>query len=180
MEQWGATVARSVILKGFLWFLLPPSYKDLQAAARHGPVIILIASQYSCSTIIVPTSGKPRHVPLPSVTLADLKDRFASAIWHPSVMGTKGTCLEDLYICSYTPTLSALVRSRPMMKKRVPPSFMAIRQTQPVSGKGKALLAVDSEIKLVRQLVPVMTNRTTISGDAVTPAGALQASQENT
>jgi hypothetical protein len=40
--------------------------------------------------------------------------------------GPKEPCLEDLYICSYTPTLSALVRSRQMMNKHVPPSFVAI------------------------------------------------------
>jgi CHAT domain-containing protein len=41
-------------------------------------------------------------------------------------------------------------------------------------------LAVDSEIELVRKLVPATVNRTTISGDAATRAGALQALQENT
>ncbi|KAG1780808.1 CHAT domain-containing protein [Suillus placidus] len=83
-------------------------------------------------------------------------------------------------ICSYTPTLSALIRSRQMMKKRVPPSFVAIGQGQPGARKSKALLAVDSEIELVRKLVPATTNRTTIFGDAATRAGALQALQENT
>jgi hypothetical protein len=49
---------------------------------------ILIASQYSCSAIVVPTSGQPHHVPL-SVTLADLtilKDRFTRAIRQASRM----------------------------------------------------------------------------------------------
>ncbi|KAG2116411.1 uncharacterized protein F5147DRAFT_758076 [Suillus discolor] len=65
---------------------------DLQVAARQGPVIILIASQYSCSAIIVPTSGDPHHVPLLSVTLADLtnlKDHVARAIRHTSTLGPK-------------------------------------------------------------------------------------------
>ncbi|KAG1901206.1 CHAT domain-containing protein [Suillus fuscotomentosus] len=43
----------------------PPLYEDLQAAARQGPAIILNASKYSCSAIIVPTSGDP-----PSCSLA--------------------------------------------------------------------------------------------------------------
>ncbi|KAG1882814.1 CHAT domain-containing protein [Suillus subluteus] len=246
-EQWGAVVADIRNLKGFLRFLLPPSYKELRAAARHGPVIILVASQYSCSAIIVPTSRELHHVPLPSITLTDLKnlkDRFARAIRHASIMGpkvprndlivllrtvwdnimlpivnvlqhdlklklqsriwlcptaaftsiplhaahpfqtnadrSKEPCLEDLYICSYTPTLSALARSRQMMKQRVPPSFVAIGQGQPGAGKSKELLAVDSEIELVRKLVPATTIRTTISGDAATRAGALQALEENT
>jgi tetratricopeptide (TPR) repeat protein len=179
VEQWEAAVAEIRKLQSFSRFLLPPSYEDLQVAARHGPVIILIASQYSCSAIIVPTSGEPHHVPLPSITLADLmilKDRFTRALRHASRMNpaetrtdlivllrivweeimlpivnalenvlklkrrsriwlcptaaftsiplhaanpfltkadhSKEPCLEDLYVCSYTPTLSALVRSR--------------------------------------------------------------------
>ncbi|KAG1775501.1 CHAT domain-containing protein [Suillus placidus] len=247
-RQWEAAVAEIRNLRAFSRFLLPPSYEDLQAAARQGPVIILIASEYSRSAIIVPTSGHPHHVPLPSVTFADLKtlkDRFTRAIQHASRMDPaelrtdlivllrtvwdaimlpivnvlehvlklkhrsriwlcptagftsiplhaanpfqtkadrsgKEPCLEDLYICSYTPTLSALVRSRQLMKKRVPPSFVAIGQGQPGAGKGKALLAVDSELKLVHKLVPATANRTTISGDAATRAGALQGLEENT
>ncbi|KAG2094853.1 CHAT domain-containing protein [Suillus discolor] len=245
-RQWEAAVAEIRDLPAFSRFLLPPLYADLQAAARQGPVIILIASQYSCSAIIVPTSGDPHHVPLPSVTLADLtnlKDRIARAIRHASTLapkvprndlivllrtvwdeimlpivnvlrhnlklkycriwlcptaaftsiplhaahpfrtdpdGSREKCLEDLYICSYTPTLSALVRSRQMMKKRVTPSFATIGQGQPGAGKGKALLAVDSELELVHKLVPATAKRTTISGDAATRAGALEALQENT
>ncbi|KAG1775486.1 CHAT domain-containing protein [Suillus placidus] len=246
-RQWEAAVAEIRDLRAFSRFLLPPMYEDLQAAAHQGPVIILIASQYSCSAIIVPTSGDPHHVPLPSIALADLKtlkDRFTRAIRHASRMNpaesrtdlivllrtvwdkimlpivkvlehvlklkrfsriwlcptaaftsiplhaahpfqtkadrSKEPCLEDLYICSYTPTLSALVRSRQSMKKRVPPSFVAIGQGQPGAGKGKALLAVHSELELVHKLVPAMANCTTISGDAATRAGALQALEENT
>ncbi|KIK45370.1 hypothetical protein CY34DRAFT_801730 [Suillus luteus UH-Slu-Lm8-n1] len=246
-RQWESAVAEIRNIKDFSRFLLPPAYEDLQAAARHGPVIILVASQYSCDAIIVPTSGEPHHVPLPSIALADLtilKDRFTRAIRHASRMNpkemrtdlivllrivwdeimlpivnvlenvlkvrrhsriwlcptaaftsiplhaahpfltkpdrSKEPCLEDLYVCSYTPTLSALVRSRQMMKKRVTPSFVTIGQGQPGTGKGKALLAVDSELELVRKLVPATASHTTISGDAATRAGALKALESNT
>ncbi|KAG2040834.1 CHAT domain-containing protein [Suillus americanus] len=246
-RHWEAAVAEIRNIRVYSRFLLPPSYEDLKASARRGPIIILIASQYSCSAIIVPTSGDPHHVPLPSVTLTDLtnlKDRFARAIRQASRMNpaesrtdlivlsriiwdeimlpivnvlehvlklkhrsriwlcptaaftsiplhaanpfqtkadrSKEPCLEDLYICSYTPTLSALFRSRQLMKKRVPPSFVAIGQGQPGIGKGKALLAVDSELELVHKLVPATANRTTISGDAATRTGALDALQQNT
>ncbi|KAG2108781.1 CHAT domain-containing protein [Suillus cothurnatus] len=226
VRQWEAVVAEIQDLRAFSRFLLPPSYEDLQAAARYGPVIILITSQYSCSAIIVLTSGDPLNVPLPSLSLTELnnlKDRFARAIQHASVMGpkvprndlivllwtvwdeimlpivkvlknvfklnhhsriwlcptaaftfiplhaahpfqtkadgSKESCLEDLYICSYTPTLSALVRSRQMMKKRVTPSFATVGQGQPGAGKGKALLAVDSELELIYKLVPATAKR---------------------
>ncbi|KAG2347519.1 hypothetical protein BDR05DRAFT_958246 [Suillus weaverae] len=231
MERWEAAVAEIRNLQAFSRFLLPPLYADLQAAARHG-------RQYSCSAIIVPTSGEPHHVPLPSIALADLrtlKDRFTRAIRHatdlivllrivwdeimlpivnvlenvlklkrrsriwlcPTAAFTsiplhaahpfqtradrsKEPCLEDLYICSYTPTLSALIRSRQMMKRCVTSSFVAIGQGQPGAGKGKALSAVDSELELVHKLVPVTATHTTISGDAATRAGALEALEGNT
>ncbi|KAG2145206.1 CHAT domain-containing protein [Suillus clintonianus] len=246
-RQWEAAVAEIRDIQGFSRFLLPPSYTELQAAARHGPVIILIASQYSCNAIIVPASGEPHHIPLSSITLADLDDlkgRFTRAIQQASHMGLtesrtdlivllrivwdeimvhivnvlehvlklqrgsriwlcptaaftsiplhaahpfqmkadrsgKQPCLEDLYICSYTPTLSALIRSRHMMKNRVPPSFVAIGQGQPRAGKGKALLAVDSELELVHKLVPATANRSTLSGHGATRAGALDALEQN-
>jgi hypothetical protein len=237
-------------LQGVSRFLLPRIYEDLQTAACQGPVIILIVSQHSCSTIIVPTSGELRHVPLPSVALADLnnlKDRLTKkrgAIRYASIMGpkvprndlivllrtvwdtitlpvanvlqhdlklkfhsriwlcptaaftsiplhaahpfqtkadrSKEPCLEDLYVCSYTPTLSALVRSRQMMKKRVTPSFVIIGQGQSGAGKGKAFLAVERELELVHKFVPATANRTTVSGDATTRAGALEALEGNT
>jgi len=66
------------------------------------------------------------------------------------------------------------------MKKHVTLSFVTIGQGQPGAGKGKELLAVDSELELVHKLVPVIGNHTTISGDAATRAGALEALQQNT
>ncbi|KAG2134515.1 CHAT domain-containing protein [Suillus clintonianus] len=67
-----------------------------------------------------------------------------------------------------------------MMKNCVPPSFVAVGQGQPGGGKGKALLAVDSELDLVHKLVPATVNRSTISGDAATRAGALEALEQIT
>ncbi|KAG1902072.1 uncharacterized protein F5891DRAFT_1172155 [Suillus fuscotomentosus] len=238
-EQWGAAVADIRNIPGFSRFLLPPSFTELQAAARHGPVIILVASQYSCSAIIVPTSGEPHHVLFPRITLVHLerlKSDFAreirlasfmrpeetrkelqvllrivwdeimlpivivlqrdlrvtsrSRIWlcptatftsiplhaaHPFRTKADGRgrelCLENVYICSYTPTLSALIRSRQTMKTRVTtPSFAAIGQSVPGAGQGGALLTIDSELELVRKLVPTTAKTTTLSGDDATRA----------
>ncbi|KAG1730513.1 CHAT domain-containing protein [Suillus paluster] len=88
--RWEATAGEIRNLQGFSRFLLPPSYEELQVAARHGPVIILNASKYSCDALIVPTSGQPYHVPFPSVTLTDLemlKKDFAREIRHAGLMG---------------------------------------------------------------------------------------------
>ncbi|KAG2364428.1 CHAT domain-containing protein [Suillus spraguei] len=247
-EQWDAVVAEIRSLQGFSRFMLPPSYSQLQAAARNGPVIILVASQYSCSAIIVPTSGEPRHVSLPRMNLTHLevlKKDFAREIRHASCMPpeetrkelqgllrtvwdeimlpivivlqrdlrvgcrsriwlcptatftsiplhaahpfrmkadgvTRELCLEDVYICSYTPTLLALIRSRQMMKTRVTSSFAAIGQSEPDAGQGEALKAIDSELELVRKIVPATANPITLSGDEATRAGALDALQRNT
>ncbi|KAG1728417.1 CHAT domain-containing protein [Suillus lakei] len=65
------------------------------------------------------------------------------------------------------------------MKKRVTSSFVAIGQGQP-GARGKALLAVDSELELVQKLVPATVNHTTISGNTATQAGALEALEQNT
>ncbi|KAG2364434.1 CHAT domain-containing protein [Suillus spraguei] len=247
-EQWDAVVAEIRSLQGFSRFMLPPLYPQLQAAARNGPVIILVASQYSCSAIIVPTSGEPHHVSLPRMNLTHLevlKKDFAREIRHASCMLpeetrkelqgllrtvwdeimlpivivlqrdlrvgcrsriwlcptaaftsiplhaahpfrmkadgiTRELCMEDVYICSYTPTLSALIRSRQMMKTRRTPSFVAIGQSELGAGQGEALKAIDSELELVRKIVPVTANPTTLSGDNATRAGALDALQHNT
>ncbi|KAG1763789.1 CHAT domain-containing protein [Suillus occidentalis] len=248
MSQWEAVVAEIRNLQGFSRFLLPPLYEDLQAAACYGPVIILIASEYSCDAIIVPASGQPRHVPFPSLTLIDLemlKKQFAnvirdtarmspeeprtaliallqtiwdevmlpivnvlqhdlklpsrSRIWlcptaaftsiplhaaNPFRMNAdrsgREPCLEDIYICSYTPTLSALVRARQTMTTRVSPSFVAIGQDQSSAGQGTVLAAVDSELELVHKHVPPNVKFTHLSGDEATQANALEALRCNT
>ncbi|KAG0695707.1 CHAT domain-containing protein [Suillus ampliporus] len=245
--EWEAALAEIRNLHGFSRFLLPPSYEDLQAAACHGPVIILIASEYSCNAIIVPTSGVPHHVPF-SFALANLemlKEDFARVIRQAALMGptdprtelrvllrrvwdeimlpivyvlqrdlklqrhsriwlcptaaftsiplhaahpsrTKADrsgrepCLEDIYICSYTPTLSALIRARQTMKVHATPSFVAIGQAEPGAGQGKPLNSVDSELELVRELVPVQVKFTQLSGEDATQAGALEALRRNT
>ncbi|KAG2099133.1 hypothetical protein BD769DRAFT_223297 [Suillus cothurnatus] len=88
-RQWEAVVSEIRGIRAFSQFLLPPLYEGLQAAARQGPVIILIASQYSCSAIIVPHIRRP---PSCSLTVCHsrrayhLEDRFARAIRHALTM----------------------------------------------------------------------------------------------
>ncbi|KAG1741556.1 uncharacterized protein EDB91DRAFT_1248103 [Suillus paluster] len=183
MTQWEAALAETRNLDDFSRFLLPPSYEDLQAAARHGPVIILITSIYSCDAIIVPTSGKPCHVPFPFalVDLEMLKNDFAREMRQTALMGPteprtelrvllrradpseREPCLEDIYICSYTPTLSALIRAQQTMKADPKASFVAIGQGVPGAGQCKPLNVVDSELEL-----------------EATQGGALEALRHNT
>ncbi|KAG2123671.1 hypothetical protein BD769DRAFT_1776734 [Suillus cothurnatus] len=62
--------------------------------ARHGPVIILLASQYLCGAIVVPTSGEPHHASFPRINLTHLeklKSDFAREIRHASFMRPEET-----------------------------------------------------------------------------------------
>ncbi|KAG2125128.1 hypothetical protein DEU56DRAFT_962919 [Suillus clintonianus] len=180
--QWEAVVADICNLQGFSWFLLPPSYEDLQAAARHGPESPIADLEY-------------------------LKDRFARAIPQASKMGLKQpwndlivllrAVWDDvmlpivkrqsrIWLCptttfTFIPLHAAhLFRtradrsgkepSREMMKNPATPSFVAVGQGQPGGGKGKALLSVDSELELVHKLIPATDNCSTLLGDAATRA----------
>ncbi|KAG1752218.1 CHAT domain-containing protein [Suillus lakei] len=138
-------------------------------------------------------------LPIVKVLHHDLKVKPRSRIWlcptaaftsiplhaaHPSRMKADNSgrelCLEDIYICSYTPTLSALIRSRQTMKTHVTPSFAAIGQSEPGAGQGTVLAAVDSELELVHKLIHPHVNFTSLSGDEATQAGALEALRRNT
>ncbi|KAG1752556.1 CHAT domain-containing protein [Suillus paluster] len=225
-KEWEAVVAEIRNLHGFSRFLLQPSYKDLQAAASHGPVIILIVSKYSCNALIVTTSGQSHHVPFPPVILADLemfKIAFTKEIRNAGLMGPiesrkdlrrdlklrrqsriwlcptaaftsiplhaahpcrpkadhsgQEPCLENFYICSYTPTLPALIRSRQMMKTRATPSFVAIGQSRPGARQGMVLADVDIELDLVHKLVLSNFKFINLSGDDATRTGALRLDQ---
>ncbi|KAG2134080.1 hypothetical protein DEU56DRAFT_809756 [Suillus clintonianus] len=89
MGSWVADIRN---LQSFSRFLLPPSYTDLPAAARHRPVIIPIARKYSCNALIIQMSEETRRVSFSSLTLAvlnTLKDYFAREI-PPNFYGPKG------------------------------------------------------------------------------------------
>ncbi|KAF9234285.1 hypothetical protein BU15DRAFT_65832 [Melanogaster broomeanus] len=58
-------------LKGFTHFLLPPLFADLQEAACKGPIIVLVASKFSCDAIIVLHVQPPIHLQL-NITLEEL------------------------------------------------------------------------------------------------------------
>ncbi|KAG1847654.1 hypothetical protein DFJ58DRAFT_730067 [Suillus subalutaceus] len=77
---------------------------------------------------------------------------------NPFADRSKEPCMGDLYICSYTPTLSTLIKSRRMKKKCVPPSFDKVNQVQ---GKARrywlstasSSLSISSSLR--RRIIPL-------------------------
>ncbi|KAG1821039.1 CHAT domain-containing protein [Suillus subaureus] len=91
--------------------------------------------------------------------------------------------MPNVYVSSYTPTLSALIRSRRQNISKVAPntlSFVSIGQSKPESRSGeRELEAVGAELELVKSLVPPSMSCSEVSGDEGTVSGAIQALKTN-
>ncbi|KAH9474316.1 hypothetical protein JR316_0012774 [Psilocybe cubensis] len=193
-EEWDETVEKIRKIDGFENFLQAPQFKQLQAAAVEGPVIIVNISSYRCDAIIILHHSPPVLVPLPqarSETLLDHATKLQSSreivgvlrdIWrtigHPVVerlsdigiaqksriwwCPTSALCalplhaagpyrrgernLPDIYISSYTPTLSALIRARSKISKsQGVPKLLVVGQS------GKDLHRVKNEVDVIRR-----------------------------
>lgn len=91
---------------------------------------------------------------------------------HPYRKGEYG--LSDIYVSSYTPTLSALIRSRNKQNaQQGVPSFVSIGQSDAVGHN--PLLSVRQELDLVRQLLSKSVQLTELSDEAATREAALTA-----
>jgi tetratricopeptide (TPR) repeat protein len=72
IKRWDALILQIRELPGFQDFLGIPSYLKLQAAAKHGPIIFLNASDSRCDAIIMPFTGEPTLVHLPDTSCTKL------------------------------------------------------------------------------------------------------------
>ena len=208
-------------LPGLSRFLLPLLFRDLRAAAKDGPVIVVNASKYSCDALIILADDDPIHIPL-SITqenvqklsstfhaltvlakreditrdlgfvLRELWDRVISPIasvllqqvqhqsriwWCPTAefcllpLHAAGPFRESqenlvgMFISSYTPTLSALIRARgpgqPNAETQVK-RFIAIGQAE-APGQSK-LHSVGIELANIGQCVGGLAAFTSIEG----------------
>ncbi|KAH9474328.1 hypothetical protein JR316_0012786 [Psilocybe cubensis] len=193
-EEWDETVEKIRKIDGSENFLQAPQFKQLQAAAVEGPVIIVNISSYRCDAIIILHHSPPVLVPLPqarSETLLDHATKLQSSreivgvlrdIWrtigHPVVerlsdigiaqksriwwCPTSALCalplhaagpyrrgernLPDIYISSYTPTLSALIRARSKISKS-----QGVLKLLVVGQSGKDLHRVKNEVDVIRR-----------------------------
>ncbi|KAG2151610.1 CHAT domain-containing protein [Suillus bovinus] len=201
VADWNKAVDEIRTIEGFSRFLLPPLFSDLQDAARDGPIIVLIASQSSCHSIIIPHKQPPTSIQLSTSVeklqiLVDKLHRTDSPalkkalmeLWddvvHPVVENLDGIAprgsriwwcltsvfnflplhaageyrkngqfLSQLYISSYTPSLTALIKARRSHERSPSAPFVAIGQNRP-AGASFTLDAVEPELELVRKLLP--------------------------
>ncbi|KAG1823180.1 CHAT domain-containing protein [Suillus variegatus] len=201
VEDWNGTVKEiQQKIDGFSRFLLPPEFSDLQDAARGGPIIVLIASESSCHAIIIPHKQPPASIQLPIdlKKLKKLKEKLhrtgnrrlpgggksqrncTAKISNMVVPDKDGRSLSQLYISSYTPLLSALMKAR-RNDKSLSVSFGAVGQDHP-AGYSFTLDNVEPELELVRSLLsPIPTiSFTKITSVDATRSRALRALQDNT
>ncbi|KAG2147890.1 CHAT domain-containing protein [Suillus bovinus] len=235
VEDWNGTVEEIRKIEGFSSFLLPPLFSDLQAAARDGPIIILIASESSCDAIIIPHKQPPTSIQLPIdiQKLVKLINTFPEAVeketgqqqalmkalnelwnnvvgpvveklgglvrlgsriwWCPTFLfnflplhaareyRNGGKSLSQLYISSYTPSLTALIKARASRDRPTSVPFVAIGQNCP-AGASFTLDAVEPELELVRKLLPPppTVSFSKITSVDATKSRALCALRENT
>ncbi|KAF9222944.1 hypothetical protein BS17DRAFT_809162 [Gyrodon lividus] len=106
---------------------------------------------------------------------------FTSLPLHAATPYRKGELgLSDLYVSSYTPTLSALIRSRDKVTtlRGTPLSFVSIGQ--PNSSGHDELLTVRKELDLVHELLPEAIQFTELSDENATRDAALAALKTHT
>ncbi|KAF9232419.1 TPR-like protein [Melanogaster broomeanus] len=189
LEQWNKIVEEIRTLEGFSQFLLPPLFGEIQEAACKGPVIVLIASKFSCDAIIVLHTQSPIHIQL-QITWKEMSNLVGKHLqnihnsygpdhnifvetmgriwkivvfpvvcelkkqlkknsriwWCPTSLFTAlpihtageyqqdGSVLSKLFISSYTPSLSALIKAQKGLKMTSEDvKFVAIGQASPHS-----------------------------------------------
>jgi hypothetical protein len=76
-EAWDKTVHAVRKVPGFEDFLQPKNLASLQQAAVSGPIIILLATDSTCSALIVKSSEDVQHVLLPALKLQTVKQHYA-------------------------------------------------------------------------------------------------------
>ncbi|KAF9230249.1 CHAT domain-containing protein [Melanogaster broomeanus] len=209
VEQWNKVVEEIRTLEGFSRFLLPPLFTDLQQAACKGPVIVLLASKFSCDAIIVLHEQSPIHIQLQSTwkdmcelvvkhlqnihnsyrldyqtfvdTMAGIwkivtwpvvqqlkrfVQKHSRIWWCPTSLFTTlplhmageyqpgGSVLSNLFISSYTPSLSAL-KAHKGVKTTSDIKFGAIGQATPDPAMSfQPLHYVEKELAVIAGLLP--------------------------
>ncbi len=208
LERWDELLILVRAVPGFEDFLSPPSFPKLQAAAKDGPIIVLIApaAQTECTAIIVTETGTPALIPLPHARPSLLLETHVELLrhraernrpkeqatllhvlrllwegvvspiaehltsigvqhhgrvwWCPTSMfclfplhaaglydGSRASCFQDLFVSSYTPTLSDLLRAKANnLKQNQHPSLLF------VGDMGRNLGNIGEELSIIKEI----------------------------
>ncbi|KAF8837133.1 hypothetical protein BDN67DRAFT_909783, partial [Paxillus ammoniavirescens] len=243
VDEWNQVVSQIRTIEGFSHFLLPPSFKHLQEASSEGPIIVLIASKFSCDAVIVLYGQSPIHIHLDinldklmtlteafrheifhsrqeqvTATVEEISNDVVQVLrelWHtvvspvvvelekvvkrgsriwwcPSSVFTQfplhaageyrqgGRNFDQLYVSSYTPSLSTLIKARQTRSRSSAPQFAAIVQAKP-AGRQEALLYPSLEADLIEHLLhpPLTSVFTKLASTASTRDVALDTLQNH-
>ncbi|KAG2340931.1 hypothetical protein BDR05DRAFT_991223 [Suillus weaverae] len=184
VEDWNRAGEDIRKIEGLSRFLLPPLFSDLQDAARDG-----LSSCSSQAMVKLQRTSSPALIK----ALVELWDdvvrpvvenlggfaRQGSRIWW---CPTKhGQFLSQLYISSYTPSFTALIKARRSHDRSLTVSFAAIGQNRPANASF-TLDCVEPELELVQSLLPPppTVSFTKITSVDATKSRALRTLQDNT
>lgn len=122
IQQWNDCVAQVRKIPGHSTFAQPPSFSQLQQAAKFGPVVILITGNFHCDALIVRLNEPIRHVPLVGITGEEIARMTVKL--HTEALGSRqGEILRGILgtlwkeVCS--PVLEALGPLGSNRKQRV-------------------------------------------------------------
>ncbi|KAH9979695.1 CHAT domain-containing protein, partial [Russula compacta] len=167
---------------GFDTFLIPSSFDTLCSAAAGGPVILINHSRWRSDIIILLHDSPPSLIPTMIERLRELNILEQSRVWWcPTSIfsslplhamgpirsdGHTKLYFSDVYIPSYTPTLSALVESRkPSTQALDTPSMLLV--VQPDAQMPSSL----QEMRIVRNVCPLVE---TLFREKATPSSTLE------
>lgn len=77
-KEWDELILEIRKIRGFEHFLLPPSTSEMQAAARHGPVVVINVSEYRCDALLV-EQHQVRALPLANLSSKDIREKAGSS-----------------------------------------------------------------------------------------------------
>lgn len=93
-----------------------------------------------------------------------------------------GSNLPDTFVCSYTPTLTALIRARRVTSAiHIGPAVLAISERNEDAGAGETILvSASQEVEELKKLVPKSLRHSELLDNAATPEAVLQALRDHT
>ncbi|KAI0296887.1 CHAT domain-containing protein [Russula brevipes] len=182
LDERNSLIAQIQALPGFESFLTAPSFDTLRSAAARGPVIFISHCQWRSDIIILLHDSPPSLIPPVIERLRELNVQEQSRIWW---CPTSAFCslplhamgpvrsdghvklyFSDLYITSYTSTLSALIEARkPSAQTSNVPSILLVAQPD---------VTIPNVLRETRVVQAVSPSVATLLWETATPPATLE------